>query len=272
MYVFAYGSNLHLSQMKRRCPSARPVALVALENHRLAFVGHSSRWGGAVATAFPSDGKLVAGVVYDINLADLRVLDACEGAPRVYQREPVMVRSLRTNRLIEADCYFLDRTFGVPSIEYVSIIRRGYTRWGFDGKWLKNAVRYSKRRAQRSAAERAEREARALGFATVSDAEAWLGDPHATEEDLTMREEMYLSLLQEAHAKRDRDRAQAIMAADRRKREAQATADRIKREHGARERAKPRTRRRSKAKAKSLARTEKRDSKGRRIFTSVATS
>lgn len=237
MYVFAYGSNLHLDQMRRRCPSARKIALVALENHRLAFVGHSRGWGGAVATVLPADGKLVAGVVYKISLDDLRTLDACEGAPRVYEREPIMVRSLRTNKLIEADCYFLDRAFGAPSTDYVSTIRLGYTRWGFDGKWLDNAVRYSKRRSQRFAAERAEREARALGFATASDAEAWLGNQNTTEEE-------YLSLLEEVRDQRSRKRVQAIMAADRRKREAQNLLERI----------------------------EKRDQKGRRIFTSVATN
>ena len=36
-YYLAYGSNLNLEQMSRRCPTARVVGKAQLENYRLAF-------------------------------------------------------------------------------------------------------------------------------------------------------------------------------------------------------------------------------------------
>lgn len=39
MYYLAYGSNLNISDMKIRCPKARPVGNAILNDHRLLFCG-----------------------------------------------------------------------------------------------------------------------------------------------------------------------------------------------------------------------------------------
>ena len=44
---FAYGSNLNLDQMARRCPDAEPVGRVRLDGYRLAF----RRTGGGYLTS-----------------------------------------------------------------------------------------------------------------------------------------------------------------------------------------------------------------------------
>ena len=36
-YYFAYGSNLHHSQMKRRCPNCRFIKKIILYNYSLSF-------------------------------------------------------------------------------------------------------------------------------------------------------------------------------------------------------------------------------------------
>lgn len=154
--VFAYGSNLDWDQMKARCPSARVVGAAALIGFRLAFVGWSSRWRGAVATVIKSSGNLTAGMVYRISWPDLNRLDGFEGAPQHYTREPCHVRMLGTEDEIEVDTYVLDRDHGAPSKAYVETIRRGFKKWGFDPRWLSNAVRFSKRRADSAARRRAE--------------------------------------------------------------------------------------------------------------------
>lgn len=153
--VFAYGSNLHWDQMVDRCPSARVVGAAALMGYRLAFVGYSRKWRGSVATVIESGENLVAGMVYRISREDLRALDGFEGAPRHYTREPCMVRMLGTEDDLEVDTYFLDRDYGAPSIAYVETIRRGFKKWGFDPRWLSNAIRFSKRRADAAAKRRA---------------------------------------------------------------------------------------------------------------------
>lgn len=144
--VFAFGSNLDYSQMRRRCPSVRVIGPAGLPHHRLAFVGRSRSWGGAVATVTDAPGKLTAGMVFSINREDLRVLDACEGHPVFYVREMVKVHMLNSKKEQCVWTYRLDRDFAPPTPEYVSAIRRGYVKWGFDKKWLKNAVQFSRRR------------------------------------------------------------------------------------------------------------------------------
>ena len=46
---FAYGSNLDLPQMKRRCPSSKLISKGTLPGYRLTFNRFSSGWGGGVA-------------------------------------------------------------------------------------------------------------------------------------------------------------------------------------------------------------------------------
>ena len=84
---FAYGSNLCVAQMARRCPSAtnpRPAMLAKhdwLINQR------------GVATVEPFPGTDVHGVVWQISDEDLASLDAAEGVPVRYRRERMTVHT-----------------------------------------------------------------------------------------------------------------------------------------------------------------------------------
>lgn len=79
MLYFAYGSNMDWDQMKSRCPSSRFVGLAVLRDHRLAFTRYSKNRKCGVADAVPDEGKMVWGVVYEIDDRGVGPLDAAEG-------------------------------------------------------------------------------------------------------------------------------------------------------------------------------------------------
>ena len=82
---FAYGSNLNLGQMARRCPESFAVQTARLEGYELAF-----RCG--VLTILPKEGSHVDGLIWSISEQDERQLDRYEGFPRLYGKETVSVQ------------------------------------------------------------------------------------------------------------------------------------------------------------------------------------
>jgi hypothetical protein len=70
---FAYGANMDVDDMARRCPRSRPLGLARLMRHRLAIM----REGWLTATRDPQ-GR-VHGVLWDLALADVPALDRFEG-------------------------------------------------------------------------------------------------------------------------------------------------------------------------------------------------
>lgn len=136
-YYFAYGSNMDLEQMLDRCPSARPLGAARLEGHRLEFAGHSSSWGGAVATIRPCDGAEVWGVAYSLEGTDLDALDRFEGAPVVYHRAPltVGVHAASGARYYRRAVLYKHRDpapRSAPARAYIDTLLRGAARWGID--------------------------------------------------------------------------------------------------------------------------------------------
>lgn len=142
MLVLAYGSNLDLTQMVSRCPSAEPVARATLSNYALAFGGHSSRWGGAVASLVRAHGAIVEGLVYRVSRPDVARLDRFEGVPRVYER---VMRAVLDEHGTQCRVHVYlqpERTFvrGVPGPRYFAALWRAYTRWGLDRRNLIEAT------------------------------------------------------------------------------------------------------------------------------------
>lgn len=88
MLYFAYGSNMSLPQMAVRAPAARPLATARLEGYR-PFVMRA----GYIAIR-PRAGDCVFGVLWDVSVRDLAVLDRYEGLDEGwYVRRTVAVRS-----------------------------------------------------------------------------------------------------------------------------------------------------------------------------------
>src|SRR5262245_38411451 len=103
---FAFGSNLDLAQLRRRCPGAQPLARATLARHRLAFAGYSPRWDGGVATVVPDPVARVVGLLVRLPRAELAALDRAEGHPCWYARRAVRVWDAAGRRR-RAQCYVL---------------------------------------------------------------------------------------------------------------------------------------------------------------------
>ena len=133
----AYGSNLNLAQMTKRCPTARVVETLTLDGYQLLFKGPHD---GAVATIKPQQGSRVPVLVWEITPEDEAALDHYEGWPILYRKETITVRIGK--RLTKAMVYLMNenRPLGLPSCYYYSVILEGYKAAGFDLGILRQAV------------------------------------------------------------------------------------------------------------------------------------
>ncbi|MBM32190.1 MAG: hypothetical protein CL764_04935 [Chloroflexi bacterium] len=75
---FAYGSNLHLEQMKNRCPDSEVFMCFILKNFKLIF--------RTVADIEKDVGSQVNGVIFKISQKDETSLDRYEGVPTLYKK------------------------------------------------------------------------------------------------------------------------------------------------------------------------------------------
>lgn len=103
---FAYGSNINMQQMKRRCPSAKPVSRGELDGYQVKFLLHSVKWGGGVAGIEPEPGGKVEGFVYQMSNNDLETLDTFENVKKGRYYRKKMNISLSDGRRIRAWVYF----------------------------------------------------------------------------------------------------------------------------------------------------------------------
>ncbi|MGZ8748484.1 MAG: poly-gamma-glutamate hydrolase family protein [Mycobacterium sp.] len=84
---FAYGSNLCVRQMARRCPGAVDPRPATLADHDWLINERG------VATVEPFDGSQVHGVVWQLTDHDLATLDSAEGVPVRYRRDQLTVHT-----------------------------------------------------------------------------------------------------------------------------------------------------------------------------------
>ncbi len=144
-YYLAYGSNLNLEQMKRRCPTAVKVGTAIIENYRLMFKGSGS---GNYLTVEKANGHYVPVGVFIIQPRDEHSLDIYEGYPNFYYKKEIKVvlkDSEGDDTPIEAFAYIMHEKFtlGEPSQRYVNTVLEGYKTFGFDKSLIEEAIRYS---------------------------------------------------------------------------------------------------------------------------------
>ena len=139
---FAYGSNINLHQMERRCPDATVVEPVVLPNHELLFRGNSS--GCGVATIRPKKGRQVHGLLWRITPRDELALDFYEGYPHLYDKQPVNV-TIQSGAEITVMAYVMtrekERLPTEPTVGYYEGIREGFVQNGLPVKALEQALR-----------------------------------------------------------------------------------------------------------------------------------
>ncbi|MCL2697592.1 MAG: gamma-glutamylcyclotransferase [Oscillospiraceae bacterium] len=135
LYI-AYGSNLNLEQMSKRCPTAKVVGTAVMRNWCLLFK--------SVATVERFKGGKVPVLVWELQPKDEKALDVYEGYPRFYRKESVRVRL--SGKQVRAMVYIMNDGHPVspPCTSYYNTIREGYLSAGFDLRILREAAEKSR--------------------------------------------------------------------------------------------------------------------------------
>ena len=138
IYV-AYGSNLHLEQMRYRCPDAVVFGAGIIKNYDLTFWGNWNRYG--VATVVPNPGTDVPVGLWVISPDDEKNLDIYEGWPNLYRKEEIEV-VMDDGSVVTGMIYIMNEGRmrpAFPSDSYYGTIASGYQSFGFDLKFLQAA-------------------------------------------------------------------------------------------------------------------------------------
>jgi len=117
IYYFAYGSNLHHKQMKKRCPKCLYLKKIVLNNFQLTF-----RNKGGWADIEKKNSKKVYGCLYIISKYAENRLDKYEDYPIVYKK---MYFKYKGKKVMT---YTMPRktTLVPPTTRYLNIIKQGY--------------------------------------------------------------------------------------------------------------------------------------------------
>lgn len=147
-YYIAYGSNLNISQMRMRCPGARIIGTSVIEDYQLLFKGSKT---GSYLTIEPKGGAEVPVVIWEVTESDEKALDRYEGYPNFYYKKEMNldIKGIRTGKVRRRDAFVYimheEREIGIPSRYYVNTCLDGYRAFGFDEKYLFDAIRISRR-------------------------------------------------------------------------------------------------------------------------------
>ena len=131
IYYFAYGSNLHHLQMKRRCPNCRFIKKMILHNYNLTFRG---KYGAADIEK--KKGKKVYGALYIISKTGEKKLDIYEEFPTLYKK----IYFKYQNKKVMAYYMVKKSKLVPPTPHYLNIIKQGYKDCKLSIKNLKTAL------------------------------------------------------------------------------------------------------------------------------------
>lgn len=145
MLYLAYGSNLHIAQMLRRCHKAIKIGATTIPNMRLVFRG--------VADVEPCEGSKVHVGVWHITRECERSLDLYEGVRSgLYRKEYLPLRITRNGVETQerALIYKMNSaSYAEPGQFYYDTIRIGYENFGLPEAALIAADKFS-RKAERN--------------------------------------------------------------------------------------------------------------------------
>ena len=132
MFYFAYGSNLHHFQMKRRCKDSIFLKKINLKDFKLTF-----RSKYRAADIEPKKSSIVPGAIFQISKSDEKKLDVYEDYPILYKKyyflyygKKIMTYTMITKTL-----------FTFPTEKYLNIVRRGYKDCNLDMRYLFKALK-----------------------------------------------------------------------------------------------------------------------------------
>ena len=132
MLYFAYGSNLNLFQMKRRCRDSIFLKKINLKNFKLTF-----RSKYRAADIEQRKNFFVPGALFQISKSDEKKLDVYEDFPVLYKKyyfyyygKKVMTYTMVTKS-----------RFMFPTERYLNVVKRGYRDCNLDKKMLLKALK-----------------------------------------------------------------------------------------------------------------------------------
>jgi hypothetical protein len=118
MYYLAYGMNTNLKEMSRRCPFAKSLGKVVLENHKLVFKQFCD-----VVEEYDT---YMECALWDITENCELALDILEGYPMFYNKKEVLVEF--NGEVITSMIYFMqpNNSLSLPSKSYLNMVLEGY--------------------------------------------------------------------------------------------------------------------------------------------------
>ena len=134
MLYFAYGSNLHHFQMKRRCKDSIFFKKTKLKNFKLTF-----RSKYRAADIEPKKNSYVPGAIFEISKSDEKKLDIYEDYPKLYKKYYFSYYGKRVMTYIMTK----KTLFTFPTERYLNVIKRGYKDCNLNHKILKQALKHS---------------------------------------------------------------------------------------------------------------------------------
>ena len=131
MLYFAYGSNLHHLQMKRRCKDSVFLRKINLKGFRLTF-----RSKYRAADIERKKNSIVPGGLFRISKSDEKKLDVYEDFPNLYKKYYFYHygKKVMTYTMVNKT------SFKYPTERYLNIVTRGYKDCNLDIKFLKKAL------------------------------------------------------------------------------------------------------------------------------------
>jgi len=131
MLYFAYGSNLHHFQMKRRCKDSHFIKKINLRNFKLTF---RSKYRAADIEV--KKNSIVPGALYEISKSDEKKLDVYEDYPNLYKKYYFYYygSKVMTYTMVSKS------PFRFPTERYLNIVKQGYKDCNLDKKYLQKAL------------------------------------------------------------------------------------------------------------------------------------
>ena len=132
MLYFAYGSNLHHTQMKRRCKDSKFLKSYELKGYKLNF-----RSKYRAADIEKKKNSKVPGALFEISKSDEKKLDIYEDYPILYKK----IYFLYYKKKVMT--YYMNKKtfFMYPTERYLNIIKQGYSDCNLNPRHLKEALR-----------------------------------------------------------------------------------------------------------------------------------
>ena len=131
MLYFAYGSNLNIFQMQRRCKDSKFLKKIKLKDFKLTF---RSRY--RAADIEPKKNSIVPGALFEISKSDEKKLDLYEDYPILYKKYYFTYygKKVMTYTMVKKT------KFTYPTERYLNVVKRGYKDCNLDEKYLKKAL------------------------------------------------------------------------------------------------------------------------------------